>query len=149
MSNELTETYKHIKEVNRLILKFCQELLDRAIEHDESKLHEPEASVFAKYEGALLKTEYGKDYDKQLVNLEEALTHHYANNRHHPQHFQNGIRDMTLVDLVELYLDWHAASKRQLNGNIHKSLDVNQVKYNYTDELKQIMKNTVDVVESF
>lgn len=143
------ETLKHIKEVNRLLLLFSKELMDRACEHDTSKLEEPEASIFEGQTCHLLDTKYNSpEYKDQLEKLGKALAHHYANNRHHPQHQKEGIRGMNLVDLVEMFLDWMAAAKRQMDGNILVSLEENQNKYGYSDDLKQIMKNTANLIES-
>jgi len=44
--------------------------------------------------------------------MKPALEHHYALYRHHPEHFQNGIDDMNLIDLVEMFADWKASSER-------------------------------------
>ena len=38
----------HIKRVNELLLQFAKELMDRAVRHDNSKLHEPEKPLFDK-----------------------------------------------------------------------------------------------------
>ena len=40
------DTLLHIKRVNALLLQFLQELINRAVTHDESKLHEPEKMFF-------------------------------------------------------------------------------------------------------
>lgn len=73
-----------------------------------------------------------------------ALEHHYKNNRHHPEHFKNGIEGMTLVDLCEMISDWKAATLRHDDGDILKSIEMNQQRFGYTDELKQILINTVN-----
>ncbi len=52
------ETYKHIKMVNGFLIRFAQELLDRARNHDSSKLEEPEASLFEKITPKLATTKY-------------------------------------------------------------------------------------------
>jgi hypothetical protein len=51
---------------------------------------------------------------------------------------------MTLVDLCEMIADWKAASMRHNNGDILKSIEINQPRFNYSDELKQILINTVE-----
>jgi hypothetical protein len=50
---------------------------------------------------------------------------------------------MTLIDLCEMIADWKAATLRHANGDIAKSLEINQKRFKYTDELKQILLNTV------
>ena len=75
--------------------------------------------------------------------MKPALDHHYANNRHHPEFFKNGINDMTLVDLIELLCDWYASSKRQYNGNIRLSIEKNRERFNMSDQLIRIFENTI------
>ncbi len=50
---------------------------------------------------------------------------------------------MTLVDLIEMLADWRAATKRNKNGNIRKSIDINAEKYGISPQLKKIFENTV------
>ena len=75
--------------------------------------------------------------------MKPALEHHYKENRHHPEHFENGIKGMTLIDLVEMISDWKAASERHNNGDIIKSIEINQKRFGYSDDIKQILLNTV------
>ena len=92
-------------------------------------------------------TDGSPEYNAMLAQLKPALDHHYQHNRHHPEHFKNGIKDMNLVDLVELICDWKAASLRHADGNIRKSIEKNQDRFGYSDELKQILMNTVELLE--
>ena len=39
--------------------------------------------------------------------------------------------------------DWKAASLRHSDGDIYKSIEINQKRFGYSDELKQIFINTV------
>ena len=50
---------------------------------------------------------------------------------------------MTLVDLVEMFCDWKAATQRMHDGNIRKSLEVNRKRFNISDQLTRIFENTV------
>ena len=76
--------------------------------------------------------------------MKPALDSHYADNPHHPEHYDNGIKDMDLVDLIEMICDWKSATLRHNDGDIYKSIELNQKRFGYSDELKQIFKNTVD-----
>jgi len=78
--------------------------------------------------------------------MKVALDHHYKENSHHPEHFVNGIKGMSLIDLVELLSDWVAASKRHDTGNVAKSIEINQERFGYTDELKEILLNTIQLL---
>lgn len=126
---------------------FSCELLKRATLHDKSKLEEPEASIFEKYTPQLKDTTYGSnEYQVLLANMKPALDHHYANNRHHPEYHRNGIQEMTLIDLLEVMADWKSASERHADGDIYKSIEMNQKRFGYSDELKQIFINTIKEV---
>jgi hypothetical protein len=138
------ETRKHIQQVAKYLNLFSCELLKRAIQHDASKLEEPEVSVFEKHTSLLRDSTYGSDEYKQfLKEMKPALDHHYANNRHHPEFHKNGIKNMTLIDLMEMIADFKSASERHANGDVFKSLEINQKRFGYSDELKQILVNTV------
>jgi len=139
------QTRKHMQQVSKYINLLSCELLKRAIKHDSSKLEEPEASLFEKLTPKLKDSTYGsEDYNKLLEELKPALDHHYANNRHHPEYHKEGIRGMTLIDLVEFISDCKAASERHSNGDIFKSIEINQKRFGYSDELKQIFINTIN-----
>ncbi len=138
------ETCKHITTVQNNINLFVKELLDRSVNHDQSKLESPEAEIFGEHTPELAKTEYGSpEYEELLKKVQPAIDHHYSKNRHHPEHFPDGIRDMTLIDLVELICDWKAATERNRNGNIRKSIEINAERYKITPQLRQILENTV------
>ena len=137
------DTLLHIKRVNELLLQFTKKIIDRAIQHDNSKLQEPEKPLFDKMTPLLKGLTYGSDdYKKALDELKPALDHHYANNSHHPEHYKNGIDDFTLVDLVEMFIDWKAASERHDDGDIFRSIEINKNRFGISEQLCKILKNT-------
>ena len=100
-------TQQHIENVRKNIRFFTDRLTTRGVEHDKSKLESPEVELFAEHTEKLKNMEYGSDeYKKSLEDLKPALEHHYAVNRHHPEHWKNGISDMSLIDLIEMLCDW-------------------------------------------
>ncbi|HNW88050.1 MAG TPA: DUF5662 family protein [Bacteroidales bacterium] len=142
------ETELHIKTVSHFINIIVKLLLAKAEAHDASKLTEPELSIFVEYTPKLAGSTYGSaEYLGFLKEMEVALEHHYANNKHHPQHFLNGIDDMTLVDIVEMFCDWKAATLRHDNGNLLKSIDINSKRFNIDAQLTKILKNTAELFE--
>jgi hypothetical protein len=144
--NTITETNKHRKQVKEYINKFIDDLLDRSYEHDKSKNESPELEIFAEYTPKLKNSIYGSDeYNQWLKEMKVALDHHYENNSHHPEHHTNGINDMTLVDVLEMCCDWKSASLRHENGDILKSIDINEKRFNIDKQLKQILINTVKI----
>lgn len=142
------ETIKHIENVRNYIRIFTDALTTRGVRHDSSKLENPEVEVFTKCTPKLAKLTYGtEEYNESLKELNTALQHHYACNRHHPEHFSRGINDMTLVDVVEMLCDWKAASIRQHDGNLLKSIEINAQRFGYDDQLKQIFINTAKILD--
>lgn len=141
-----SETLKHIQKVRENIMKLVFELDDRAQKHDKSKLESPEREIFAEVPATeLAKCRYASpEYHSLLDKLKPALDHHYAKNRHHPNHFVNGIEEMDLVDLLEMLCDWLAATERNKDGNIHNSIKINTQRHNISPQLSKILSNTVN-----
>lgn len=140
-----SETLKHVNEVRANIWKLISELDKRAQIHDASKFEEPERSIFARNTHKLAQTQYGsEEYSKLLQEVKPAIEHHYSKNTHHPEHWPNGVNDMDLLDLVEMLCDWAAATKRNKNGNVHKSIEHNQERFGISPQLSAIFTNTVN-----
>ncbi len=140
-------TQDHIKEVQGILGLAISNLYERSQVHDQSKLESPEIEVFDEYTDKLKASTYGSDeYKSYLAAMKPALDHHYAANSHHPEHWPNGICDMSLLDILEMLCDWLAATKRHANGDIRKSIEINQKRFGYSDELKQILINTLPVI---
>jgi len=139
-----SETLKHVNKVREHLVSVITDLDHRAQVHDQSKFESPEKEILAEWTPELAKTEYGTQaYTDLLVKVKPALDHHYANNRHHPEHWPNGVDDMTLMDLIEMLCDWKAATERNKNGNIRKSVEHNAKRFNLSPQLEQILHNTV------
>lgn len=139
---------KHILRVGEHIFKFVKALLDRAVAHDQSKLARPEIEAFTAHSDKLAGSDYGQaEYEATKKAMADALQHHYANNRHHPEHFKHGIEDMNLVDIVEMFCDWKAASERHNTGNLRKSIEINADRFKMSPQLVKIFENTVDLLE--
>lgn len=145
------ETIKHIQQVNDYLLQMIHELTLRAQNHDKSKLESPEKEIFEKYTPKLKGMTYGsEEYNKFLAEMKPALDHHYAENRHHPEHYNGhgGVNGMDLLDLIEMFCDWKAATLRHADGNLKKSIEHNQKRFSIGDQLTKIFKNTMKYVES-
>jgi len=139
------DTLLHIKRVNELLLSAATELLTRARVHDDSKLLPPEKELFDEFTPKLAGSTYGSDEYKELLKgLKVALDHHYAHNSHHPEHYSNGMNGFDLFDLIEMFFDWKAATERHNDGNIYKSIEINQKRFEYPDMIANIFKNTAD-----
>ena len=138
-----SDTNAHIVQVGEYLGIIFHEISRRVQEHDASKLEEPEKSTFDKVTPQLKGSTYGSDeYKEFLADMKPALDHHYAHNRHHPEHFHNGIRGMTLVDIIEMFCDWAAATRRHEDGNIGKSIEINKKRFDFDEDLACVFVNT-------
>ena len=50
---------------------------------------------------------------------------------------------MTLLDIIEMICDWKSSTMRHANGDIFKSIELNQKRFGYSDEI-----NTANWIES-
>lgn len=144
------ETRKHIKNVAKYLKIVIRHLRKRATEHDATKLASPELELFTEYTPKLAGCTYGsEEYKGFLEALKPALDHHYASssNRHHPEHFLNGVDDMTLIDLLEMFCDWASSCKRMKNGNLLKSVEMNKTRFKMSPQLTKIFRNTANMLE--
>jgi len=143
------ETSEHIESVFKLLDKIICKLSLRGIQHDASKMQEPEIKIFTEFTPLLKTVNYGTpEYKEFLEGMDVALKHHYESNRHHPEHFENGISGMNLVDIIEMFCDWTAATKRMKDGgDIHRSIEVNRARFSIPEELCAIFENTVDMLQ--
>lgn len=112
------------------------------------------------------------EYKAQLEKLKPILAHHYDHNSHHPEHYSvlecnicftqfpkawdkscdncgNGqftnrpqIAGMSLLDLIEMFCDWKAATERHADGSIVKSIEINRKRFEIADQLTAILENT-------
>jgi hypothetical protein len=111
-------------------------------------------------------------YKSQLERLRPVLAHHYANNSHHPEFYEHrecnlchrryprdfaahcpecgcgqmalrsGTDGMTLLDLVEMFCDWKAASERHADGSMQASICHNRKRFLIDAQLAQILENS-------
>jgi len=137
------DTLKHIQRVAALLGDCATELIRRGQVHDASKLLPPEKDGFDEATPKLKTLVYGsEEYRQSLADLKPALDHHYAANSHHPEHYPDGVAGMDLFDLVEMVMDWKAASERQAGAVL--KLDVSFDRFAVEPQLRAIIQNTAD-----
>ena len=142
------DTLKHIKRVNELLSLAATELLRRGNVHDNSKLESPEKELFDRYTPLLAGSTYGSpEYMGFLEHIKDALGHHYENNSHHPEHYEYGINDMNLFDIIEMFFDWKAASERHNDGDIYQSIKLNRKRFAMSKQLASIFENTAKFLD--
>ena len=125
----------------------AEALAFRAPDHDMSKLAEPEAAMFAEFTPGLSGLVFGSAEYWATLDKMPALAHHYEHNRHHPQHFDDGICGMNIVDLIEMFCDWYASGRRHATGNILKSIDINTPRFELAPDIACVFVNTAPIFE--
>lgn len=138
------DTRKHQANIHMVIEDYLIPALRvRSINHDMTKLEEPEKSCYDKYIPYLKKYKYGTpEYLQVRQNMQkEGLDHHYAANRHHIEHFNGDISKMNLIDLFEMFADHYASSMLSDTGYVEGEKK-NAERYGYSDQLYSILMNT-------
>lgn len=137
------DTWTHIHRVQQLLGDVVIDLVFRAQEHDQSKLVSPEVEVFDEYTPKLKHSTYGSDeYKSFLEGMKVGLDHHYAANSHHPEHYEGGISDMSLLDLIEMLCDWKAATERHTDGDLDRSISMNAERFGYGPDIERLLRVT-------
>lgn len=145
LQESVAETKAHIEAVRHELNGVIDNLNHRRLHHDDSKLEEPEVSGFhaMTHDGRLKEMTYGsEEYRSVLREHKPTIDHHYGFNDHHPEHFPGGIAAMSLMSITEMLCDWRAATSRMKDGDIRSSIEKNQARFGYSDEMKQILLNT-------
>ena len=141
---------QHIERLRNLLNRMAIQLLQRGELHDQSKLKAPEIAAYTANFHLLKDFTFGSpeyEANKAKTGMNEALAHHYAQNRHHPEHFKHGLSDMDMIDVLEMLCDWKASSELQLNGNLRKSIEVNGRRFGMSSDLIRLFENTVPLLE--
>lgn len=139
-------THAHIVRVRELLGMFAVEMIERGDAHDRSKFTPEELGPLEEMQ-RLVEAEgqapFGsEEYERRKAILGPMLEHHYANNSHHPEHYPNGVNDMDLFDLVEMFFDWKAASERGEESAMNLSFSANR--YDLSPQLVSIFTNTAE-----
>ena len=139
------DTNKHQENIKWVYFTLFEPLMrSRILNHDQSKLADPEKACYDKYIPELRKNKFGSpEYKETREKMKkEGLEHHWMMNRHHPEHFGDArIQGMHLIDFVEHVLDCYASrleSDTGFSAGMEKVMQDN----GYPEELKEIIRNT-------
>ena len=139
-------TRKHMQRVSELLGDAAVELIRRAKTHDLSKLTDTELGPLQDMQNIIDaegQTPYGgEEYKRRTALLKPMLDHHYSNNPHHPEYYEDGVDGMDLFDVLEMVHDWKAASERGEESSISISASVER--FGISDQLAQVIRNTAD-----
>lgn len=141
------ELFDDIVEHKTDMVMLCERLVARLAErieaHDNSKLADPEEFEVLK---AIRGTKFGTPEYNAIIKTGK-LEKHYKANRHHPEHFGEELASgMNLLDLIEYFLDCHAAAKRRCSEDPDFSKLAER--HGLSEQLAQILNNSADLVYS-
>jgi hypothetical protein len=141
---EIRNILAHKEAIATYMAKFCAELSYRAAVHDNSKFDPQEFDVYAQHIQDFNKHPFGSPEDNALRDkIISASLLHRKHNRHHPEFFRDGLDGMNLIDLLEMIIDWKAATERCPHDSLQKSMPLLKEKYNISDQLYNILTNTL------
>lgn len=142
MTKSEQDTRDHIEKVRTNLNDALHNLTKRAVLHDASKLEEPELSGYQGLSEALQGLTYGTpEHRAAFAPFKDIIAHHYAHNRHHPEHWRLGVTDMSLLDIIEMLADWKAANDRS-GGDFGHSIQVSVSRFRISEQLHAILINT-------
>ena len=140
----------HINDVYSIINILSKELIKKAEFHDESKALAPEFYMFKDFLTQIKKYKFGSNEYNEFVKNDAYCFHHFECNDHHPEHFKNGVHDMNLVNITEMFADWISSSIKRSNCSKRDEMVENIIKlcekFKIDILLTQILVNTVDFV---
>lgn len=125
---------RHITLVQAYLSRFLSVLQQRMVEHDLSKLSSDEFNGFVKINRAAREHKYGSAEYRASLKKADATKLHYSRNSHHPEYHENGIEDMSFFDIIEMVIDWKAASITYGQSSFEESLEINKDRFSLTKE---------------
>lgn len=151
---------RHKSRIRYWMLNFSNYLIERAVNHDASKLQEPELSMWREMDKEP-RHPYSDDpnspYQQKLKKYFPVFEEHWKNNRHHIEYYKYNPNDfgIDLIDLVELICDQLLGYKyeigysrameecRRLGKKYGIDEETGEVKGPLTPEIISLMENTI------
>lgn len=152
LSSEISTLIKmisHINQVSSELRRLSRRLDERADLHDISKFRVDEFTGFCQLDinRGQQREEYGSESYEEGVKFDAVKLHH-SRNPHHPEYWPNGIKDMNLVDIIEMLCDWEAARwARDSERDIDKIWLTRQRRFNLTDQELSFLRTLWEKIE--
>lgn len=140
-----TDVIMHIGEVQENLEEISSNIKRRGLAHDRSKLDSLEFDIFTSTRTKFKEASYGTPSYQECVDLAKpAVDHHHKNNSHHTDFWQDGINDMSLMDIIEMISDWKAANRRSADQkSFCNTLEFAFKKAKVDPQLQKIIMNTL------
>lgn len=136
-------------------LDLAMQTIQRGIQHDQSKLHNPE---YEPYVWRVYRTKWNKEGRTESVLdlyyrtshldqvIRDAVFHHITHNRHHPE-WHPDPDDMAYIDVVEMVCDWHAMSQEFQSDTHEWAKYVVPRRYAFGNHLQSVVFDTVKLIK--
>ena len=122
-TKELARGLRHIMTVQGLLRRVARQLLNRADDHDLSKLAPDELGGMIEIDA--IADRCGLNSPEYMAALSgKAIKLHQSRYPHHPEYHSNGVEDMGIFDLIEMVCDWKAANQLRGHPEWEKSVDM-------------------------
>lgn len=133
----------HNQSVKLGLQRVCDILEAKGLIHDEDKFFEDEFELFYQATDKFAQTDFGSsEYHEALSLIQPALKLHYARNSHHPDHYENGVNGMNLLDMIEMLIDWKKASCAYGKTSFQESMEINKKRFKIDEQTFGILLNT-------
>lgn len=151
-ANVVATVLRHMQAVREGLYKIESELHHRGIVHDSSKLDvEGELPGFARINKIARQHPYGnKEYKEALASEQETIDDHYEVNSHHPEHHWELLKgDMGWLDIIEMVVDWYAATKCYGNTAWPVVMKRQKERFDFTDHQWWLIVQVATFLETY
>lgn len=142
--NTIRYVLKHKENVRKRLTVLAQQLLQRAEEHDNSKLQSPEVDWLIEMDKEPRYIYGSPEYLEKKNRWQKFFDHHYEENSHHPEHFKDlGVLGMNLTDLCEYIVDISSYYEDLHPQEVFDLLDKQAIRFDLDFQLTEVLKNTL------
>lgn len=144
----LVTIIRHITLVQKNLLLLAKKLEQRALIHDLSKFKIDEFEGFIEINQIARQHKYGSpEYQASMVDKADLVNLHFSRNPHHPEHYPDGVADMSLIDTIEMVCDWKAASEAYGNTTLEEGLEIQRARFGLSEEAMGLIKSIIKELE--
>lgn len=134
---------KHIRSVRFKMGLLANLIRKRSRSHDSFKFKEDILTVLSNYN---LQLSIAIDED-EILNLEKKIELINTRNAKHPAFHKNGINNMTLVDIIEMFSDWLIIAEEK-NLDTVEFLEDNCKQFKISSQVLNIFINTLPLIKN-
>ena len=142
----LAALVRHQKHVEANMGQLAAELIRRGHMHDQSKLSPSELDGFVEIHHIAREYPLGTPEYEAAMRDATCIKEHFSNNSHHPEYHEK-TEDMGWLDLIEMVLDWKAASDTYGHKTVRECLDYQKERHSFSSDQWWLILQIVDWIE--